>query len=229
MPIVFAEINDRIDMQNSLCGLRTDGVWDAHTSSVPSLRLPNSTTPKCLHQLDLHALDGIEVCCAAGSALHMLEECGQAHKVPLVTAASSVGASVKSGTMRSRVMSGALEVHFEGFICIKDEVTGEAHVRFGDSWGWGGNPLASEPSEGVVDDDTGRVAVTNQPEDAVMLQAWCILALPFFEVPHQGTRFVKAVTTERAKDVVSAMPVGHRVLRQWKSAIFCMKCECRFG
>lgn len=77
----------------------------------------------------------------------MLEECGQANKLFLVTGASSVGASVKSGTMRSRVMGRALEVHFEGFLCIKDEVTGEAHVRFSDSQGRSRNPLALEPSK----------------------------------------------------------------------------------
>jgi hypothetical protein len=86
-----------------------------------------------LHQLDLHALDGMKVRCAACSTLHVLEECGQANELFLVAAASSVGASVESGTMRSGVMSGAFEVHFEGFLCVKDEVTGEAHVRFGNS------------------------------------------------------------------------------------------------
>jgi hypothetical protein len=125
----------------SIGKLRTQGVWDGHTSSIPEHRRPHSPTPECLHQLDLHALDGMKVRCAAGSALHMLEECGETNELFLVAAASSVGASVESGTMRSRVMSGALEVHLEGFLCVKDEVTGEAHVRLGDSWGESRNPL----------------------------------------------------------------------------------------
>lgn len=141
----------------------------------------------------------------------MFEKVSQADK-GLVAVASPARASVNSGISLFRMIHRKLQVCLKQQWGIKDPKAREACVAFVGLWTCLRKMTGGEPGGLGVDEDSGVIALSKKPEDAMVVQARSLRADSVLEVRHQDTGLLESATAERAEGREGSMDTRSEVL-----------------
>ena len=95
---------------------------------------------------------------------------------------------------------------------IKDPKAREACVAFVGLWPCLCKMTRGEPGGLGVDEDSGVIALSKKPEDAMVVQARSLRADSVLEVRHQDTGLLESATAERAEGREGSMDTRSEVL-----------------
>lgn len=141
----------------------------------------------------------------------MFEKVSQANK-GLVAVARSARASVNSGVSLFRMIHRKLQVRVKQQGGIKDPKAREAYVAFVGLWSCLRKMTGGEPGGLGVDEDSGVITLSKNPEDAMVVQARSPRADSVLEVRHQDTGLLESATAERAEGREGSMDTRSEVL-----------------